>query len=183
MRIRRRGEGVEVVLSRDESLVVRAAVDQVAALLRPDEAPAGGDPLEQLVGLGSGPVDPPEDPALRRLLPDAYADAAEAAEFRRLMEHDLRRSKLHALEQVSAAVTDAAAGGGKCVVRLSADEAEVWLAALNDVRLTFGTRLDVGEDLDAMVAAMPPDDPRLPLLAAYDWMGLLQDSLVRALDS
>ena len=30
--------------------------------------------------------------------------------------------------------------------------------------------------------ALEPEDPRVPLLAVYDWLGWLQESIVRALD-
>ena len=57
------------------------------------------------------------------------------------------------------------------------------LQALTDIRLVLGTRLDVTEDPAEMWARMTPDDPRGALLAVYDWLGWLQESIVRALDS
>jgi len=48
-------------------------------------------------------------------------------------------------------------------------------------RLVLGTRLDVTEDLEDRWAQLGPDDPMAPLLAAYEWLGWLQESVVQAL--
>ena len=128
----------------------------------------------------AAPVAAPDDPVLHRLLPDAYADDDAAAEFRRLMDGELRALKSTALKQLIAAAEQARTDGRP--VSLTAAEAEVWLQALNDVRLVLGTGLDVTEDLEHTWLALAPDDPRKPLLLAYDWLGWLQDSMVTALD-
>ena len=65
-------------------------------------------------------------------------------------------------------------------MRLSRDQADAWLGALNDLRLVLGTRLEVTEDLDADDLA--EDDPRLPGLEIYGWLGWLQESLLGCLD-
>jgi hypothetical protein len=184
-KVRRRGRGVEVRLSADEAFALGVLAAQVVALLDPEgegAADAGTDPLESLVGMaGSGePVDRPDDPALLRLLPDAYGDPAEAGEFRRLMESDLRRGKVEALRVLAHDVAVDDRGGA--VVALTADGAETWLQALNDIRLTLGTRLGVTEDLSELAADLVPADPRLGQLQVYDWLGYLQESLVRAID-
>ncbi|MDQ4118986.1 MAG: DUF2017 domain-containing protein, partial [Actinomycetota bacterium] len=64
--------------------------------------------------------------------------------------------------------------GGR--VELDVEEADTWLAALNDVRLALGTALDVSED---MPDQLPDDDPRGPHLGIYHWLTFVQDSLVR----
>jgi hypothetical protein len=63
--------------------------------------------------------------------------------------------------------------------RLTAEEAQAWLTALNDLRLVLGTRLDVSEDtfLDRLDAG----DPRAPELALYAYLSWLQEQLVEAL--
>ena len=53
---------------------------------------------------------------------------------------------------------------------------------LTDIRLVLGSRLDVTEDLEDRWAKLGPDDPMAPLLAAYEWLGWLQESVVLALD-
>jgi uncharacterized protein DUF2017 len=179
--VRRRRGAVQVVLAADEASTLGTLARQVAALLAGDDAPMPDDPLEAMVGL-SDSVEVPDDPALRRLLPNAYNDDADAAgEFRRLMDAELRQIKTGALAELSEA---AASGAGQTVtLRLDDEQSERWLQALTDIRLVVGTRLDVTEDPADMWERMEPDDPRGALLAVYDWLGWLQESILRALDS
>jgi len=180
---RRRRGGVEVRLSAGETAVLRQVVSEVEALLTgaPDAAPSSttggspGDPLEELVGLTSGPVPPPADPALARLLPDGYtADPEAAAELRRLTEASLRAAKVADASVVLDRLPRASG-----TVRLDDETAGSWLRALNDVRLALGTRLEVTEDLDP--TAIDPDDPAAEARTVYLWLGWLQETLVEAL--
>jgi len=119
----------------------------------------------------------PDDPALARLLPDAYRDDPDAAsEFRRYTEKDLRAGKVAAAKTVLATLPE---GGGR--ISLSETEAQVWLRALNDIRLALGVRLGVTEDVMEEMARMSHDDPRFGVLAVYDWLSGTQESLVHAL--
>src|SRR5690606_14073696 len=140
------GSGWAAHLAAEERAALADLVDDVAALL--DE---GRPAAEDLPGLriGTGPVEPPRDPAVRRLLPDASrADPDVAAEFRRLTEDDLRTTKLDQLGLLRRALT---AEGPDLVVR-AADAPRV-AAALTDVRLVVAERLGVRteEDADAVV--------------------------------
>ena len=118
----------------------------------------------------------PEDPVLARLLPDAYPDDAESAsDFRRYTEQDLRSGKVAAARTVLATLPE---GGGQ--VRLSGDDAQVWLRAINDVRLALGVRLAITEDFEERMARLEPDDPRSAYFWIYDWLTYLQETLVRA---
>ena len=56
-----------------------------------------------------------------------------------------------------------------------------WMRAVNDVRLLLGTRLGVGEDPSERQVAL--DDPRAPGFALYDYLSLLTQELVEALES
>ena len=67
------------------------------------------------------------------------------------------------------------AGGGR--VELTPDQADVWLAALNDVRLALGTALDVSEDMPDDAARTTPA-PRH--LGVYHWLTFVQDGLVQS---
>jgi hypothetical protein len=185
----RRG-GVTARFDHSQAGIIRALVSQVAELVGepgeapdaqgPGPAPAGaGNPLADLASLldSRAPEGPPEDPALARLLPDAYRDDAEAAgEFRRFTEEDLRSGKVAAAQTVLATLPE---DGGK--VDLSTEDAQVWLRALNDVRLTLGVRLSITEDFADRVLDLDPADPRSAYLWIYDWLTFLQETLVRAL--
>ena len=67
------------------------------------------------------------------------------------------------------------------VCDLTAEQAQAWLRALNDVRLALGVRLEVTEEIHDEIAAMSEDDPRYAAHVTYDWLTYLQDTLVRAL--
>jgi hypothetical protein len=142
----------------------------------PDDGLPSADDLAAMIGLTENP-ELPSDPALARLLPDAYQDDPEASgEFRRYTEQGLRSGKVAAARTVLATLPPK---GGR--VRLSGPEAQAWLRALNDVRLALGVRLEVTEDFDEQVARMSPDDPRLAYAGVYQWLGYLQETLVEAL--
>ena len=114
----------------------------------------------------------PDDPSLERLFPPAYDDAEDEAEYRRLMGNELldgRRRALRLLEET--AEED----------RLTAEQAESWLTALNDLRLVLGTRLGVSEDL--LLERLSPGDPNAPELAVYAYLSWLQEQLVEALET
>lgn len=87
----------------------------------------------------------PLDPALARLLPNAYDDDDEhAQEFRRLTEGDIRATKVDRLRKW---VREFRGPGAKIYVPV--DEAGEWVAALTDVRLVLATRLGIESEDDA----------------------------------
>ena len=186
--VRRRRGSIHVSLTTEEATALVALATQVAELLGAEllgdevlrgDASEPADPLEAMVGMPVSEVSAPDDPALQRLLPDAYAeDAAAAGEFRRLMDGDLRRLKVEALDAMRGSVVPAPEEGAR--LQLSDEQAETWLQAINDIRLVLGVRLDVTEDMTEMYERLPADDPRASLLAVYDWLGWLQESLVKA---
>ncbi len=173
--VTRHGDIVAVTLAAADQTLLRNLAGQVGALLGGGAPEGSTDPLEQLVGMTDEDVTAPDDPALQRLLPDAYADDEAAQEFRRLTDTELRRTKVDALERFAADL-------GEPRVELADADAEQWLQALNDIRLVLGVRLDVREDMDDLVRSLSADDPRLPLLYAYDRVTRLQDALLDALD-
>jgi hypothetical protein len=112
----------------------------------------------------------PADPDLRRLFPPAYEDDAGEAEYRRLMRADLVEGRRQALCVLQETIDND---------RLSLDEAEAWLTALNDLRLVLGTRLNVSED--TLLHGLDPREPRARELALYAYLSGLQEELVAAL--
>jgi Domain of unknown function (DUF2017) len=182
-RFRAASGGATARFARAQAAILRDLVGQVAELIAEDTAaPAenldGGIAADLDAELGlSDSAEPPDDPVLARLLPDAYRDDPEAsAEFRRYTEQGLRSEKAAAAATVLATLP---AAGGR--VRLTEQEAQAWLRALNDVRLALGTRLGVTEDFDTGAAGLLPDDPRAAFVWVYQWLALLQESLVDAL--
>jgi hypothetical protein len=179
------GNGASVVLDDDERAVLVHLFSEVASFLAPDDDAAGegtpdapADPLAALVGIGTDASEP-DDPALQRLLPDAYPDDAEASqEFRRLTQDGLRARKL----ANAVTVLQTLHGDGPQVV-LDTVQAHAWLTALTDLRLVLGERLGVTDDPSSQEwdEDAAERDPRTAMLAVYDWLGYLQESLVRVL--
>jgi hypothetical protein len=173
--VKRRGDKVVVRLDAAERSVLASLLGAVRSLLAADEDAADADPLAAFVGMSEGPVETPEDPVLLRLLPDAYADAEQSAEFRRLTDSDVRARKNEAIDRVLDDVSTAER------VDLDLDEGlGMWVQAINDVRLVLGTRLDVTEDWPETLDELPPDDPRAALYDFYGWLSALQERLVVA---
>lgn len=142
-----------------------------------------GDPLEQLAEIVRD-RDTPDDPALQRLLPDAYRDDPElAGEFRRFTEADLRASKIAAARLVIDTIGDVGVEEDQPDVdfELGPEETRSWMRCLTDLRLTLASRLDItgGEDDDAMLD-LPEDDPVGSLYRIYGWLGYQLELLVEA---
>ncbi|HET9900317.1 MAG TPA: DUF2017 domain-containing protein [Actinomycetes bacterium] len=177
---RKRRGGVTLQLDAVETVLLRHLLDELVVLVTPmDGFEASSDPLAAAVGISTSTT-LPDDPALARLLPDAYRDDTErSAEFRRYTETDLRERKAANARVAVQTLDDIADSNGK--LRLDAAQAAAWLGALNDLRLTLGTRLEVSEDADADLAQLADDDSRQALYSLYMWLGLLQETLVRAL--
>lgn len=183
------GGGAAVALDEVEIAILRSLAVQLLELIGPGDEPAEGeDPLAAL--FTEGPSEPPSDPALARLFPEAYGDddtelRAASAEFRRFTENDLRtRKRDDALVVVRTLDALTPGGDGAAVLTLTADECRSWLGSLNDLRLTIGTRLEVsGEDdgEDGSLYRLPDSDPRKPMIMAYLWLGALQETLVETL--
>lgn len=110
-----------------------------------------------------------DDPALRRLFPPAYDDPDLDREYRELTRGQLAAGREQALDHLEATVDRDV---------LLPNDADLWLRALNDVRLVLGTRLDVTEDLDWN--GLSPQDPRAPDLALYAYVSWIQEQLVEA---
>ena len=166
-----------IVLRADEVErgLLRSLAEQVIEFVRPDEPQErDDDPLHAIVGALGGNSERPADPALARLLPDAYLDDAEAsADFRRFTEGALREQK----EAHAKAVLDGLARSG-AKVTLSEQELSSWLGFLNDARLALGVRLAISEDAHDELADLPEEDPRFAVFHVYDWLTYLQESLV-----
>ena len=110
------------------------------------------------------------DPSLERLFPPAYDDTEADDEYGELVRGDLLEGKLAALEVVEQTVD---------ADRLTEEQLEAWLGALESLRLVLGTKLDVSEatyeqEVDA-------HDPSAPVLALYGYLSWLQEQAVEAL--
>ena len=175
---------LSVALSNDELHILINLVEQLLELLGERNFThhyQSDDPFAQLMAASIGNlesrIEQPEDPVLRRLLPDAYVDPESAAEFRKYTESSLRlvkqthlmylREQLvfpvdHELPKADIAVTDPTQ----------------WLIAINDLRLALAVRLGIKTDSFAEYEKMKDSDRQKPLFAVYFWLGSIQESLI-----
>jgi Domain of unknown function (DUF2017) len=163
-RVRRLGDGVEVVLDDAEAALLGGMADQLRPLLT-----------------GEGP-DAELDPVRERLFPRAYLHHTEddaEVDWQDAVHNDLVRERLEALDALTRTVGDAGKRRSRRVVRLSAEDAERWLTALNDARLALGTRLGVTEELD--YDAVPHEERGA--YEVYGWLTYLQGEMIEALAS
>ncbi|SFS06208.1 protein of unknown function [Microbacterium sp. cf046] len=158
------GRIVVLELTRMEAAHLSGLVTQFAELLEDAESRSG-------------------DPAIARLVPDAYADAEAAADFRDLTERDLldRRREdagvvLSSLSGPAALPEDAEPDDDVLMelieLRLEPDALQSWLRCLAAIRLVLATRLDIRTEDDHDV-----EDPRF---GVYEWLGYRLDGLVHA---
>ncbi|MGQ0625780.1 MAG: DUF2017 domain-containing protein [Sporichthyaceae bacterium] len=180
MRVKRgRGGFVALELEPHEAAILRNAFGELLVLLGTRESDADTEVAEIAPGVRDPFADTvdrslPADPALARLLPDAYPDDPEAtSEFRRFTEADLVADKRANVEMLLSTLVPG-------LVNLDPAQAHAWLFALNDLRLMLGTRLEIDEEYSQRVADMSPEHPLLPAFALYEWLTALQDALVRA---
>lgn len=172
-----------------EADLLRSLAGQLIELLRNESATAPVQPDDELESLldFSGPTTAPEDPVLARLFPTAYPDDEEAAgDFRRFTESALRDGKADG----AAAIIDALEESGLASepvdgtfidVELDDGDAMTWMRSFTDMRLAIATRLGVEEGDEDYWHSLPEDDPRAQVHDIYDWLGYLQETLVRSL--
>jgi hypothetical protein len=174
----RDGDHLAIALEPEEASCLRNLVGQIATLLRERAAASPHDELAELTGMRTGSSTPPDNRVLARLLPDFHRpdkDAAEPGEtdlsgaLRSLHEPDLIDAKTDAGEVV---LRTCPVDGGR--VRLTEQEADAWLAAINDARLALGTALDIREDTPEVASG----DPNPAVRGIYEWLTTLQDGLI-----
>jgi hypothetical protein len=176
----------------------------IAQLLENRATSAVEDPLFDAVGLG-GSDTIPSDPALARLLPDAYKEDLDASrEFRQFTERSLAARKV-----ANARVVIESLERDHGIVELDDAAAQSWLRALSDIRLAIASRLCIEQDDDdygsdqvagdhtdrhgtangetASSDAADDDtaqtDETLMLTDVYDWLAYVLGSLIDAVDS
>jgi hypothetical protein len=162
--------------SESEREVLINLVEQIIELLGERTDNHVDDPLAAMVGITTHDS-PPEDEVLLRLLPNAYSDQVDAAEFRRYTESTLRAKKYG--HSMSMRITLKSAVDG--IIEVDHDGANDWLGAMNDIRLALGVRLKVEQTSHEELELLAPDDPMRGVYAVYSWLGWLQESLIVAL--
>jgi hypothetical protein len=188
---RRRRGGAVATFTVFEADLIRSLASQLIELLRNEAAVPTTelDPFEALLDF-SGPTTAPDDPVLARLFPPAYREDDEAAaDFRRYTETELRSGKADNAAAVIDALEEAGLppqpdeSGSVIDIELAPGEALAWMKALTDMRLALATRLGVEEGDEDFWESLPDEDPRAHVHDIYDWLGFLQETLVRAVSA
>ena len=162
----------------------------VSAMFEPIEVDLLRNVTSQLLQL-LGSVDADDaamlaQPAIRRLLPDAYPNDPEAAdEFRRFTADGLLEGKLANAAAVLGALGDDEQKDDPVhdplPVPIVLDEQQVqsWLRTLTDLRLVVADRLQIDPH------GMPhlDDEESHVVNDIYNWLGMVQESLVYAIDA
>lgn len=187
--VKREDDGIHLVLTSQEIHVLNNLLEQLLELLG-DSSVEGHhhDPFMAMMGIVSN-ENPPDDPVLRRLFPNAYDGEEEAAEFRRYTEYGLRekkRAQAHHIYEALATYDEEWSAEkpidlGALEVTIKEDEVMIWLSAINDLRLALGVRLGIGESPDRTTTDLErlnEDDPTRAVFAVYSWLGWLQQSLL-----
>ena len=159
-----------------EREVILNLCEQIIELLAERVDHGHDDPLAAMVGIASHDT-PPEDEVLHRLLPNAYADDVDAAEFRRYTESTLRSKKQAHAMSIRTMLMSSEDGS----IELNHELANAWLGGINDIRLALGVRLNVEKNSHEELELLAPDDPMRGVYGVYSWLGWLQGNLLEAL--
>ncbi|OBI16379.1 hypothetical protein A5712_26530 [Mycobacterium sp. E2327] len=172
-------------LAAHEAALLTNLVSAMIGLLDERESSSPTDELEEITGIKTGHAEPPGDPTLRRLLPDFHnpdelddqaadqtLDGLNAA-LRSLHEPEIIAAKRAAAQRVLDTVPG---DGGR--FELTEDDANAWIAAVNDLRLTLGVMLEIGPEGPER---LPADHPLAVHFDVYQWLTVLQEYLVLAL--
>lgn len=192
-------EKIIITLSSQEAHVLINLTEQIIELLGEED---GGlhlsdghtvDDLMRMVGISTNDA-PPIDSVLLRLLPSAYKDAEQSAEFRRYTEHGLREKKRANAMKIREALmpqdedwdNDSPLDVAHITTVIEVGDEISWLAGMNDIRLALAVRLDIGVEKDAKpqhekYELMVESDPMKAVYAVYAWIGWLQESLLKLL--
>ncbi|MBW0015797.1 DUF2017 domain-containing protein [Mycobacterium sp.] len=176
-------------LASHEAALLTNLVTAMIGLLDERESCAPPDELEEITGIKTGSAEPPSDPTLRRLLPDFHkpdfhqpddrtptaADTSDSlnAALRSLHEPEIIDAKRAAAKHLLATVPE---NGGR--FELTREDADAWVAAVNDIRLTLGVMLEIGPQGPDR---LPADHPLAVHFDVYQWLTVLQEYLVLAL--
>lgn len=148
--VRRHRDGYELKLDDTERDLLRSVIGELRTLLIAEN--------------------PATDPAVGRLFPPAYPDdLLQNLDFERTAGSGLLAERLKSLDEAEA---------GLVASRLSQDALMALMRVVNDLRLVYGTRLNVTEESEH---GDFEDDRERVTFDLYVWLGWLIQNIVDAL--
>lgn len=170
-------------LAPHEAALLKNMVTSIAGMLTERQSSAPTDPLEEITGIRTGHSGPPAESSMRRLLPDFIEPKVHGPAQ---ADVEVINSALRSLHEP--VIIDAKQAAAQRVLdtlpldgtefELVEDDANAWIAAINDVRLTLGTLLEIGPEVPD---SLPADHPKAVHLEVYQWLTVLQEYLVLGL--
>ena len=116
--------------------------------------------------------------AYKRLFPAAYKDDAHEAEYRKLMDEEIRHQKLENVDEFDTLLKESEIDFTVSEVIVPAHRFEAWLGFVNDMRLVLGTELGIEEDY--WDDEVPEDHPQAESFFLLHFLSAIQELLVRA---
>lgn len=141
-------DGWLIHLGKVECTMLQRAISDVFMLI--DSSQMDSSVLSSVTELYDEPAPPPDNKALRMILPDMSTDAAQAQQLRALTEEGLRTEKADRLEWMAGhlvAVCD------QSPLFIAEGEEWAWLGGINDIRHVLAATLRITDDEDE------PSDP------------------------
>lgn len=178
MRLQQTKDGVGIVFEHEEAAMLDQLVRQLIALVESHSGTAlDPDPLFASLEVG-GSDEPPTDPALARLFPDAFEDEADAAGFRRVTEQGLINRKLQDAHRVVADLGDLSSPeeATQVCVTISPDSFLAWARTLTAVRLAIAARIGLEEEIDH--DRLIDDESTRGTVLVFDWLASLLEAVL-----
>lgn len=168
---------LSLTLNAQETSILSNLVSQLLALLQSHSSVAlDPDPLLASHEIG-GTDCLPDDPALARLLPNAYLDPELASEFRQVTEQGLINRKIEDAFLVATMLTSSATGymvtptSRPASVIITADSLDPWVRTLTALRLSIAARIGIEKDADH--GRLRNDPAHENTLMIYEWIAAL----------
>ncbi|MDA3145981.1 DUF2017 family protein [Leucobacter sp. UCMA 4100] len=180
---------ITIELHPQESIILSNLVGQLLGLLQSHSStPLDPDPLLASYEIG-GTDCLPADPALAKLLPNAYLDPSLAAEFRQVTEQGLLNRKIEDALLVATALSGgvpehieleellACEDPEGTIFFLTADTLEPWVRTLTALRLSIAARL--GIETEQEYSQLREQSEHEETFVIYEWLATLTDMLLR----
>ena len=112
-----------------------------------------------------------------RLYPSAYDDPALEEEYRGLVGEELVQQRADALDTFTASLEQGTSRRGTWAVELDPEQAQAWLAVVNDARLVLAGVVGITSEQEWEQGPDPADPPSMLLW----YLGWLEEQLVAAM--